>query len=191
MGTLWMIVGPSGTGKSELVKGLKAEWNVREAVSHTTRAPRPGEISGETYHYVNRETFRKLLTAGEFCEHVEYSGNLYAISKGEIIEKLALGDVVIIVEGHGAEQLRAQFPDQAQMVFLLPPERDELRRRMLARGDSEERIDERLRKAHITREMSYREAADYVIKPLSIEDTLRYVRSIILMRRLYLMDEEA
>ncbi len=171
---LWMVVGPSGTGKDTLMNGLVRELgDIHVAISHTTRPMRPGEIDGKNYHYVTREDFLEMMNRGEFLEYVEYAGNYYGVARKEIDEALETQDVMIIVEGHGARQLLGYYPNNSKVIFLTPPPVQELRARMEARGDKPEAIEARLDPKHFTREMGYLALADIVIRPASIEAMLQ------------------
>jgi guanylate kinase len=141
---LYMIVGPSGTGKSTLAKTMTEEGIV-EVVSHTTRAPREGEIPGRSYHFVSGEEFEKLVNQGQMLEHVTYSGNRYGVSRAAVEQAVSHGPACIVVEGHGAIQIKKALGDDAvHIFFLVPPPPDVLRARMLARGDDAAKVDLRL-----------------------------------------------
>jgi guanylate kinase len=144
-GKLYLIVGPSGTGKSTLARALSQKHGIPEVISHTTRAPRLGEVEGVNYHFVTREYFIQMRERGEFIEHVEYNGNLYGSARGAVIALLEKGDATIVVEGHGAEQFKAAFPDDSEVLFLYPPTDEELRRRLELRGDKPDIIDLRMK----------------------------------------------
>lgn len=143
-GKLYLIVGPSGTGKSTLAREL-AKRGIPEVVSYTTRAPRFGEVEGVNYHYVTREWFRAMQIKGEFIEHVEYNGNLYGSTRSSVVKLLEQGDATIVVEGHGAEMFLGHFENDAQVIFLMPPSNEELRARLVARGDKPEVIETRMK----------------------------------------------
>jgi guanylate kinase len=152
-GKLYLVVGPSGTGKSTLARYLSQNHDIPEVVSHTTRAPRLGEVEGVNYHFVTREYFIQMRERGEFIEHVEYNGNLYGSARSAVLGLLEKGDATIVVEGHGAEQFKAAFPKDSEIVFLLPPSQEELRRRLEVRGDKPDIIE--LRMKSMSHEMEY------------------------------------
>jgi guanylate kinase len=148
-GNLFVVVAPSGAGKTSLVNELlRREPDVRLSVSFTTRAPRPGEEDGREYHFVDRARFEKMIAAEEFLEHANVYGNYYGTSRRWIEEQLAGGhDVLLEIDWQGARQVRGLFP-RIHGIFILPPSLAELRRRLDARGkDSAETIERRMASA--------------------------------------------
>jgi guanylate kinase len=163
VGSLFVVAAPSGAGKTSLVKALvAADPGVRLSVSHTTRPPRPGEVNGEDYHFIDAERFRELESTGEFLERAEVYGNRYGTSRRWIAQCMARGeDVVLEIDWQGATQVRKAFPD-AVSVFVLPPSIAELRRRLTGRGqDSEAVIAARMNQARS--EIGHVREFDYVI----------------------------
>lgn len=149
LGLILVLCAPSGAGKSTLVRRLLAEFpDFGYSVSYTTREPRPGEQDGRDYHFVTRERFEAMRAAGEFAEWAEVHGNCYGTASAPVRGMLAAGrDVLFDIDVQGAAQLRGTFPD-ALYVFLLPPSRDELERRLRGRGtDAEEVIARRMKNA--------------------------------------------
>ena len=148
-GNLFVVVAPSGAGKTSLVNELLLrEPEMRLSISYTTRQPRKGEEDGREYHFVDAARFEKMIAAGEFLEHANVYGNYYGTSKRWIEEQLAGGhDVVLEIDWQGARQVRAFFP-RIHGIFILPPGLGELRRRLEGRGkDSRETIERRLASA--------------------------------------------
>jgi len=146
LGLCLVISAPSGAGKSTLVERLRAEFpDFAYSVSCTTRAPRGGEKDGADYHFLTREEFAARREAGYFAEWAEVHGNLYGTPKAPVQEHLASGrDVLFDIDVQGALQVKRVFP-QGLFVFILPPSRLELERRLRGRGtDSEETIARRL-----------------------------------------------
>lgn len=148
-GTLFIIAAASGTGKTSLVKSLvESDDRLGVSVSHTTRAPRPGEVDGVNYHFAQREDFLAEVTAGQFLEHAEVFGNLYGTSKTWVEQQLASDhDVILEIDWQGAQIVRQLMP-QALSVFILPPSLKALAERLNGRGtDSAEVIARRLGEA--------------------------------------------
>ena len=148
-GKLFIVSGPSGVGKSTILKELFARReNLYFSVSATTRAPRPGEEDGVHYHFLSAETFRKWVEEDEFLEYAEFVGNAYGTPKRYVDEALAAGkDVILDIEIQGAQQICVKRPDTVA-IFVVPPTWEELERRLTARGtDTPEKIHKRLLRA--------------------------------------------
>ncbi len=129
--------GPSGVGKSSIVDAVMARTDAQFSVSATTRRPRPGEVDGVDYHFVDREEFDHLRTAGEMLEWAEYGGNLYGTPRTSVQPLVDGGvDVILDIENEGAKQIRSAYPD-ALMIFIAPPSLEELSRRLTSRGDTD------------------------------------------------------
>ena len=146
LGLCLVISAPSGAGKSTLVERLRAEFpHFAYSVSCTTRGPRTGEEDGVHYHFLSREEFVARREAGRFAEWAEVHGNLYGTPRAPVEEHLRAGrDVLFDIDVQGALQVKNVFP-QGLFVFILPPSREELERRLRGRGtDSEEAIARRL-----------------------------------------------
>jgi guanylate kinase len=132
------------------------------SVSCTTRKPRAGEVDGKDYHFVDRAEFERLVRAGEFVEHANVFGNLYGTRRSVVEAALAEGrDLLLEIDWQGARQVREHLPEAVQ-VFILPPSRAELEKRLRGRGsDSAEAIARRLEESTV--EMSHWREFDYVI----------------------------
>ena len=143
---LFVVSGAAGTGKDSVVKALRtAHPEIEKTVSATTRAPRPGEQEGIDYYYRTTEQFQQLIANDEVVEYNFYNGNYYGTLKEEVNKRLAAGKlVVLVIDVHGAANIRRMFPG-ATTVFLLPPSVEELERRLRGRGtETEDSIRERL-----------------------------------------------
>jgi guanylate kinase len=143
---VFVITGPSGVGKGTLIRGLLERLPELElSVSATTRAPRPGEVHGVSYHFLTPAQFDERVAAGDFLEHATYSGNRYGTLRSELERRTGAGvPVVLEIEVQGARQVRAAMPD-AVPVFIAPPSVEALRARLVGRGtDAPEQVDQRL-----------------------------------------------
>lgn len=189
-GTLYIISAPSGAGKTSLVKALLAQdEQIRVSVSHTTRAMRPGEEDGVHYNFVSREAFDSLIAAGNFLEYAEVFTNKYGTSRIWVEEQLAQGtDVILEIDWQGAQQVRKLMPN-AVSVFILPPSKEELRRRLTGRGqDSEEVIDHRMSEA--VSEMVHYPEFDYVIINDDFDQALVQLQAVFTANRLTLANQQ-
>jgi len=183
-GTLYIVAAPSGAGKSSLVNALlEREREIVLSISHTTRPPRPGDVDGEHYHFVNRGVFERLVADNAFLEHAEVFGNLYGTSRNAVEPLLAQGrDVLLEIDWQGARQVRKVMPDSVS-IFVLPPSREELERRLRTRAaDSAVTIARRL--AESREEIAHVDDFDYLVVNDEFADALNDLRSIVTTRRL-------
>ncbi len=177
-GTLFVVAAPSGAGKSSLVNALlEQEPGVRLSISHTTRKPRPAESEGHHYHFIDRRQFERQVAAGEFLEHAEVHGNLYGTSRVVVEQVLAAGhDLVLEIDWQGARQIRTLMACVG--IFILPPSRHELERRLRVRGADSEAVIER--RMHNSREeIRHAEEFDYLLVNDRFEEAVENLRSIV------------
>jgi len=163
LGTLYIISAPSGAGKTSLVKALLERLSgVVVSVSHTTRAPRPGEEDRVDYHFLARPEFERLVESGEFLEYAQVFDNYYGTRRATVLECLeADEDVILEIDWQGARQVSEAFP-QAVRIFILPPSREALQARLATRGqDSEDVISRRM--ADAFDELKHYNEYDYLI----------------------------
>jgi guanylate kinase len=185
-GIVWVVSAPSGAGKTSLLRALlPKDPQLRLSVSHTTRAPRPGEENGVHYHFVDHATFDGMVTAGAFLEHAEVFGNLYGTAEQSVRDGVGRGhDVVLEIDWQGARQVRRRFPE-AVSIFIAPPGIAELRQRLGARGqDSDDVIERRMRAARS--EMSHFDEYDYLVVNDVFDDALADLQAIVRAERLRL-----
>ena len=183
-GTLFVVAAPSGAGKSSLVNALlEREPTISLSISHTTRPPRPGELYGRHYYFVEREAFEQQVAEGIFLEHAEVHGNLYGTSRTRVQDLLASGrDVLLEIDWQGAAQIRRSMPDCVS-VFILPPSRAELERRLRGRGsDAPDVIERRLHNSR--EEIAHAHTFDYILVNDVFDDALADLQAIVRAVRL-------
>lgn len=148
-GKLFVISGPSGAGKSTVVfKAMEGREDYCFSTSVTTRKPRPGEVDGREYFFIDRDRFSEMVLRDELLEHAEYVSNSYGTPRAYVEEQLGAGfDVILDIEIQGARQVHEKMPE-AVMIFIAPPTLEELERRLVNRGtDTAEAIRGRLARA--------------------------------------------
>jgi guanylate kinase len=162
-GTLYIISAASGAGKTTLVNAVLEQVDDLEvSVSHTTRAPREGEVEGVNYHFVDKDRFEEMVEASEFIEYATVFGNMYGTSRQHIQEQLLKGkDVILEIDWQGARQIRQLMPD-CKSVFIVPPSTQALRQRLTSRGTDDEDIIARRMQEAIS-EMSHYVEFDYLV----------------------------
>ncbi len=183
-GNLFVVSAPSGAGKSSLVNALmELDALVRPSISHTTRAPRGQEKDGREYHFTTVEEFDAMVRANAFVEWANVHGNRYGTSRQAIEERIAGGgDVILEIDYQGAAQIKQAFA-HAVLIFVLPPSWEELRSRLLRRGeDSAEVIEQRLANAEV--EMAQVDKFDFVIINEVFERALFDLKTIVHAQRL-------
>ena len=181
-GILFVVSAPSGAGKTTLVEALRQTPNFVYSVSCTTRAPRSGEIGGEDYQFLSETEFQARAKAGDFLEHARVHGDYYGTLRQPVLKHLKNGvDILVDIDTQGAASIRNcsdPFIREALTdVFIMPPDLDELRRRLMKRGtETEDQIDLRLKTA--AREMELWRDYRYSIISKSIEEDLQKFRNI-------------
>ncbi len=185
-GLLIILSSPSGAGKTTLARRLM-DWDssLSFSVSATTRAPRPGEVDGTHYHFVDDAKFRKLVADGEMLEHAHVFGHFYGSPLGPVKEAIEAGrDVLFDVDWQGAEQIKhSPLRDHVLSIFVLPPSIAELRRRLEGRGqDAPEVISKRMQKSWD--EISHWHGYDYVLVNDDLDTTYERLKTIVSAERL-------
>ena len=188
LGNLYILSAPSGAGKSSLINDLPRN-EVRLSISHTTRNPRPAEEDGVHYYFTTHAEFEALIEKDHFLEWAEVFGNYYGTSLPMIEKSLEQGvDVFLDIDWQGARQIR-QKVSNVKTIFILPPSREELRNRLVGRGqDSEETIAKRMAEAES--EMSHYNEFDYVIVNDDFQQALAELKAILTAERLKLSSQE-
>ena len=182
-GNVFVLSAPSGTGKSTLAKQLvKHVADLNFSVSFTTRKPRPGEVDGQDYFFVDDATFDRMVAEDGFVEWVQVYERRYGTGKAWIQEKLESGlDILLDIESQGARRVHQAIPD-AVMVFLLPPSSQELAARLRGRGDeSDEQV--RIRLEYAQHELAQWDSYDYLVVNDTVEQAYRRLESIIIATR--------
>lgn len=183
-GTLYIIAAPSGAGKTSLVKALlEREPDIALSISYTSRMPRPGEIDGQHYHFVTREVFEHMAERGAFFEYANVHGDYKGTARAAVEPLLAAGrDVLLEIDWQGAQQVRELCPDTLS-IFILPPSRAELERRLRTRAsDSAEQITRRIADSRI--EIGRAKEFDFIVINDDFAMAIQDVRSIFSSRRL-------
>ena len=183
-GTLFIVSAASGAGKTTLVNAVLAQVDdLVVSVSHTTRAPRDGEVDGMNYHFVDKQTFEAMVEDSEFFEHAAVFGNMYGTSRQHIQEQLLKGmDVILEIDWQGARQIRKLMPD-CKSVYIVPPSTTALRERLDARGqDDDAVINKRMQEA--ISEMSHYVEFDYLIINDDFDEARENLAAIIKSNRM-------
>lgn len=190
-GILFFLIGPAGSGKSTLCKRLLDEFSdrLRYSVSATTRSPRPGESDGVSYRFMSRDEFCKLRDAGEFFEWEENHGNLYGTLKATLITGINQGnDLLYQIDIRGALNFKRAFPSNVVITFIVPPNFNELRKRLLQRGVDTKDLETRLATARTEYEGLLDSkngplSIDYVVMNNDIDVAYSEVRAILIAER--------
>lgn len=185
----FILVGPAGSGKTTIREHLvdRFRGTLKKCVTATSRQPRPGEVEGTSYFFLSRAAFEERVSRGEFVEWQETHGNLYGTLKNTLEEARRSGqDLVFDIDIRGALFFREHYPENAVVVYLVPPTIQRLVERLSARGGSEEERRVRLRTAEREFELFHanQEAMDYLIVNDELSETLSSVEAIVQVERL-------
>ncbi len=178
---LLVVSSPSGAGKTTLTRRLMAEFtSLTFSISYTTRPPREGEVDGHDYHFVNDDTFARMVSEERFAEHATVHGNRYGTADAQILEAFAAGrDVLFDIDYQGGRQLKAKYPAEAVMVFVLPPSMNVLAGRLRNRAtDTEETIRKRLEKA--VDELGHYHAYEFLVINDDLDQAYDQLRAVYL-----------
>jgi len=200
-GIVFIISAPSGSGKSTLTAELRRSVpNLEFSISYTTRQPRGSEQDGKEYFFVTREEFEKMIGEGQFLEYAEVFGNFYGTARSFLSEAFARGnDLILDIDVQGAAQVERKLPEAAS-VFILPPSRDELERRLRRRtaaenevrrqltgtGKSEEELESTLQRRlqEASREIENYSQYDYILVNEKVEPAIDVLQAIVKSERL-------
>lgn len=184
-GLCFVLSSPSGAGKTTISrKMMENDSDITMSISYTTREPRPGEVDGKDYFFINKETFRNMVNNDEFIEHAEVFGYFYGTPRSFVEDQLSNGvDVLFDIDWQGTQQLSGKMTTDLVSVFILPPSMDELEARLKSRAqDSEEVVRKRMKKA--SREISHWDEYDYVVINSELETAITDVKRILTAERM-------
>ncbi|URJ33254.1 guanylate kinase [Candidatus Blochmannia vicinus] len=188
LGTLCVISAPSGTGKSTLIQTLMQYngfiYKIKLSISYTTRIKRSGEIHGKDYYFISRKKFKYMINKNKFFEYAKVFDHYYGTLKNDIKTMLSTGiHVVLNIDWKGAQQIRNKIKNNIYTIFILPPSKKELSRRLYFRGqDAKKIIAERMK--HAMDEISHFKEYDYVVVNDDFNIALIHLQSIILSEQL-------
>ena len=175
-----VLSSPSGAGKTTLSKKIQqSDSSFEISVSHTTRKPRPNEVDGVDYHFVSKEKFKLLLNDGAFYEHAQIFGNFYGTSKTSI-KKITNNNhnVLFDIDWQGSEQLSKFKELNLVKVFILPPSKEELEKRLIARNQDDKEAIKRRMLAY-SKDISHKKDYDYVLVNDNVENCFNELKKIV------------
>ena len=177
-GVLFVISAPSGAGKTTLCKELVATVpGVHPSISCTTRTPRPGEVHGQDYYFVDEQVFQAMAERNDFAESARVYGHFYGTPRQALMDMLEKGlDVLLEIDTQGAMQIKKKFSDGVY-IYILPPSIDALRARLIQRGDAPEEIQRRMQKAR-QEILNYREY-DYIVRNEDLKQASQELQAIV------------
>lgn len=178
-GILFVVSGPSGTGKGTICKELEKDENIFLSISSTSREIRPGEKDGVTYNYKTREGFEKMIAEGQMLEWATYDGNYYGTPKSDVEKMIAEGkNIILEIDVQGAFKIKEIFPETI-LIFVVPPSMKELKNRLVSRGrEGEESINARLERAR--EELVLARQYDYILMNDDLTQSVEEMRNIII-----------
>ena len=181
-GVLFVVSAPSGAGKTTLCKELVAAIpGVHPSISYTTRKPRPGEVHGRDYYFVDEDTFQDMVQRNDFAESARVYDHFYGTPRQALMDMMEKGlDVLLEIDTQGAMQIKKKFTDGVY-IYILPPSIDTLRARLTQRGDAPEDIQRRMQKAR-QEILNYREY-DYIVRNEDLKQASQELQAIVQAER--------
>jgi len=177
-----ILSSPSGAGKTTISKKIQQKYqNFKISVSHTTRKPRPNEVEGIDYYFINENDFKKKINSNEFYEYAKIFGNYYGTSKESVLNLLKnKNDVLFDIDWQGTQQLSKFKELNLLKIFILPPSKEELKKRLIQRNQDKLNVVEKRLKAYDT-DSAHKEDYDFVVINDNLENCFKEVEKIILV----------
>ena len=174
-----ILSSPSGVGKTTITKKIQQKYqSFKISVSHTTRLPRSNEVDGVDYHFVSHETFKKLIIKNEFFEYAKIFENYYGTLKKNVDEAILKNDIIFDIDWQGTKQLSKFKNLELIKIYLIPPNKDELKERLIKRNqDSNQEVERRFKA--FDEDIKHWEDYDYVIINKNLENCYKQIESII------------
>ncbi len=175
-----VLSSPSGAGKTTITKKIQQKYHsFKISVSHTTRKPRPNEVDGVDYNFISQEEFRKLIKEGKFYEHAKIFDNYYGTLKNSVDELFKKNDIIFDIDWQGTQQLSKFKNLNLIKIYLIPPDKDELKKRLISRNqDSPEEVERRFK--GFSRDIKHWRDYDYVLINQNLDNCYQQIEKIIL-----------
>lgn len=173
-----VLSGPSGVGKGTIKDMLMADGGYSFSISYTTRDPRDGEVHGRDYYFITDEKFDEILSKDGFLEYDRHFKHSYGTPRAFVEDRLKYGDVILDIEVNGGLQVKRERPDETVLIMILPPDKEELRRRLLKR-DTESRAEIEERVSRMDYELSHKDDYDYTVINDDLETAVLEIKNII------------
>ena len=174
-----ILSSPSGAGKTTITKKIQQKYqSFKISVSHTTRKPRPNEVDGVDYYFVSQEKFKKLINEGKFYEYAKIFGNYYGTLKESVDEMIKTNDIIFDIDWQGTQQLSKFKNLKLIKIYLIPPNKDELKKRLIKRNQDSPQEVERRFKAY-DKDIQHWNDYDYIIINENLEYCYKQIENII------------
>ena len=178
-----ILSSPSGAGKTTITKKIQQKYqSFKISVSHTTRKPRPNEVGGVDYHFVSHEKFKKFISEGKFYEYAKIFDNYYGTSKESVDEMIKKNDIIFDIDWQGTQQLSKFKNLKLIKIYLIPPNKDELKKRLTKRNQDSPQEVERRFKAY-DKDIQHWKDYDYIIINENLENCYKQIENIILINK--------